>query len=126
MNVRQSLAFAERHHRGCAALQSNTFGFSKMLDIEKIPSWILDDIRERGWDDESIKKMTPEKAFDEYLRWNAIIGFGSDFYAAVHLLDEASAQSQLEKPALAGADAVQLGQDLPDTKIIREQTDDQG
>jgi hypothetical protein len=63
------------------------------LDLKKVPEHILDDLRSRGHSDDAIARMNAAKAFDEYLSWNGIIGYGSSVRAAVHALDAAEVKS---------------------------------
>jgi hypothetical protein len=55
------------------------------MKLKKIPERVLNDLRERGHDDEAIAAMTPEKAFCEYCEWNGLIGYGPSL---IHALDE--------------------------------------
>lgn len=60
------------------------------MKISDIPDHVLDDVRKRGiWSDVDIEAMSAEKVFDEYLRWNGIIGFGQDFFEVAITLHKA-------------------------------------
>lgn len=60
-----------------------------MLDINQIPSNIVQDLISRGHDHESITQMTPAEAFDEYCSWHGLIGWGYTLREAIKALDDA-------------------------------------
>jgi hypothetical protein len=53
------------------------------MKIDKIPTHVLRDVRERGFADAAIERMSADELFNEYLIWNGIIGYGFNFYHTV-------------------------------------------
>lgn len=47
-----------------------------MLNIKKLPSEVVDALRNRHHTDGEIEKLTPEEAFDEYCMWHGLIDWG--------------------------------------------------
>lgn len=51
------------------------------MKLEMIPPHVLDAVRSRElFTDAAIELMPAEKLFDEYCRWEGIIGFGPDLW----------------------------------------------
>ena len=46
------------------------------MNIGKIPSHILEDLRSRGLSDEEIGNACPERLFTEFCNWNGLTGWG--------------------------------------------------
>lgn len=67
-----------------------------MLNIEKIPREIVDDLKKRGHTEEAIAEMTPAEAFDEYCMWHGLMGWGKSLWDAVFALDAATASPEAE------------------------------
>lgn len=55
------------------------------MNIEKIPTHILEDLRER-LSDEEIKNGTPEYLFSEWCQWNNLGDWGPDLIVALDTL----------------------------------------
>lgn len=65
------------------------------MKLGKIPPHVLRDVRERGlFTDSDIEAMTAETLFDEFLKWNGIIGYGSNLYHTAVLLAELEAKGK--------------------------------
>lgn len=60
-----------------------------MLDFDKIPERVIDDLSERGWSDSDIEKMSPEQAFSEFCNWNGLINWGPSLWGVVKDLEKA-------------------------------------
>lgn len=60
-----------------------------MLSINTIPAHVIQDLKERGHSEEQIKAMSAKEAFNEYLAWNGILGWGSTLWHVVERLKEA-------------------------------------
>ena len=59
------------------------------MDVSKIPTRILADIRERGHSDAEVASMSPREAFAEYCNWHGLIGWGGDLWGVVESLNKA-------------------------------------
>lgn len=67
-----------------------------MLDLSKIPDYILDDARrnvpmmgdKEEFTDEELQNKTKAEIFEHYLQWQGIIGFGDDILHVVEDLFE--------------------------------------
>ena len=60
-----------------------------MLDLEKIPEPIIENLRHRGHSDEDIRNMTPVRAFDEHCSWQGLLGYGRQLFRDVKYLEAA-------------------------------------
>lgn len=60
-----------------------------MLNISQIPSYIMEDLKQRGHSEETIATMTPKEAFSEYCMWNGLIHWGASLWNAVMSLNAA-------------------------------------
>jgi len=59
------------------------------MNINKIPDYILDDLRSRGLTDRIISKQTPEFLFEEYCNWQGLIGWSDSLITVLDDLREA-------------------------------------
>ena len=57
---------------------------SKMVTVGKLPRDIRSDLEKRGYDPED--KIPAKTAFEEWLGWNGLIGWGDDILRAVKAL----------------------------------------
>lgn len=64
-------------------------------NAERIPQWILSNIRERlGYEsddtshDDEINDMTPREIFEEWLEWQGICGYSDRILKAIHVIFE--------------------------------------
>ena len=60
------------------------------MNINKIPDYILSDLKERGLSDEEISEKTPQSLFCEYCDWNGLIGWGPSLITVIDDLREAN------------------------------------
>ncbi len=56
------------------------------MDINKIPEYVLDALRERGNSDDEIKKMSGDKAFEEFCAWYGFYDWASTLRNALDRL----------------------------------------
>lgn len=54
-----------------------------MLVIEELNSDVVSDFRDAGYDDDTIKMMSPREAFNLWLTWNGIVGYSDRITAAL-------------------------------------------
>ena len=57
-----------------------------MIDIKKVPVYILKDISEAKEDCVEIENLSPKEAFNLYLVWNGFIGFTDQIIDALDSL----------------------------------------
>lgn len=58
------------------------------MDITKIMNATKDDLHQRGWTNEEIEKMSPEKAFQEFCEWHGLINWGETLISVLDNLRE--------------------------------------
>lgn len=49
--------------------------------IDLVPESVLQDLREAGYPDEKIERMSPREAFDAYCTWNGLINWGDTLWS---------------------------------------------
>lgn len=59
------------------------------MELERIPQYVLNIVREREFSDEQIAKMTPVQLFAEYCNWNGLLGWGPDLWETARALRQA-------------------------------------
>lgn len=81
------------------------------MEIDQIPDFVLDALRERGHDDDSIKEMRAEEAFSEYCDWYGLSGWAYRLTIALDHLREAEGRDILSvaEAALEYIDAIPKG-----------------
>lgn len=72
------------------------------MRIEDIPDNVLADVRQREFTDEQIEKMSAREVFDEYLKWNGIIGWADLFDTAVQLHEAEEYSSEVQDLDMRG------------------------
>jgi hypothetical protein len=65
-----------------------------MIDIEMIPSHVMDDLQERGLSVELIRRSSPEFLFSEYCNWHGLIGWGAKLMAVSDALRDSALDRQ--------------------------------
>jgi hypothetical protein len=64
------------------------------MKLGEIPEHVLEDVRKRGHSDGDIERMSAVDLFDEYCRWNGLIGFGDDLFETAVELYELEAECE--------------------------------
>jgi hypothetical protein len=59
------------------------------LDLTKIPNRVLNDVRQRGYDDAEMAAMSVAEFFSEYCNWHGLIGWAPDLLSVVRAADSA-------------------------------------
>lgn len=66
------------------------------MKLDDIDTGLLIALRDRGWTDYSIERMTAAKAFDEFCEWHGLVGWGPQLRSAMRNLERAEAVAQGE------------------------------
>ena len=62
------------------------------MNIDKIPDYILGDIRARGNTDDEIRRMDAETVFNEYCNWHGLINWGRNLWSVAERLRSAESK----------------------------------
>ena len=68
-----------------------------MIDIEKIPSNIMDDLNDRGLSADFIRRSSPEFLFSEFCEWNGLTGWGPMLISSLDALRDSALDNHAQE-----------------------------
>jgi hypothetical protein len=78
------------------------------FNLEKMPQDLLDALRNRGWSDAKIKRMSGRTAFTEYCEWHGLINWGGTLFShaqTCYNADREGVKAELQADAGVSGDA---------------------